>query len=600
MEQYKIIKVIGDGTYGTVSKAVTIKTNDIVAIKTMKKKFISWDECMQLREIKSLKKLTHPNIIRLKEVIRVGDILNMVFEFADINLFQMIKSRPNPFTEIEIQNIMHQTLLGVAFIHKNGFFHRDLKPENLMINKTSSGLVIKICDFGQAREIRSTPPYTEYIATRWYRAPECLLRSNVYSSPVDMFALGCIMAELYLNRPLFPGSSENDQLFKICSVLGTPTSSTWPEGLKLGIKIGYQFPSFVETPLASLIPNASNEAIDLMTAMLKFDPQKRITSAHALSHPYFASISSKDISGFDYNKPIKHSLGYDALIDQVDDLLKFDEPKSTNDYSAEKPVFEENFDFAPDNTKFHFDNDPANDLISKNRADSNPLVTPNKSGIDRKSDNSSNSKKADLDYIAEIINDRPIYSFETKKDSPECGTEESKSRRKNQKFLLRPGVKAEDDSNSWNKKLTEDKNPNLGINSVPLNPRRLTDKRSIIDRQEPINPLQESIGEYKPSAFSGESNYMFHKRMEVNASKGGSNLSPGMIGSGLRASYMNDGAYPETTKSIHDAQLKGPDNGALFSIYDQGPTETEGMINNSIGGQGPIQFSYGRYKHNNN
>jgi len=289
---------MGDGTFGVVSKAVNIHTGEIVAIKRMKKKFLSWEECMALREIKSLKKLTHHNIIKLKEVIRVNDILHMVFEFAESNLYQLMKSRSDPLPESEIQSLIYQTLLGVAFIHKNGFFHRDLKPENLLINSSPTGPVnhiIKICDFGQAREIRSTPPYTEYISTRWYRAPECLLRSTVYSSPMDIFGIGCIMAELYLGRPLFPGTSENDQLFKICSVLGTPTQQTWPDGLRLGLKIGYQFPSFVSTPLSSLIPSASKEAIDLMTKMLQFDPQKRITAAHALSHPYFASFPEKEL-----------------------------------------------------------------------------------------------------------------------------------------------------------------------------------------------------------------------------------------------------------------------------------------------------------------
>ncbi len=298
MEQYKTVKVIGDGTFGVVTKAVDLRTaGELVAIKQMKKKFLSWEECMQLREIKSLKKLAHPNIVKLKEVIRVKDLLHLVFEFVESNLYQLMKEA-GKLTERDIQSIVHQTLQGVAYIHRGGFFHRDLKPENLLINTVASpqgpAYNVKICDFGQAREIRSIPPYTEYIATRWYRAPECLLRSDVYNSPMDMFAVGCIMAELYLGRPLFPGSSENDQLFKICSVLGTPNQSSWPEGLRLGAKIGYQFPNFVPTSLSALIPTASKEAIELMSMMLRLDPQKRVTAAHALAHPYFASLSATE------------------------------------------------------------------------------------------------------------------------------------------------------------------------------------------------------------------------------------------------------------------------------------------------------------------
>lgn len=112
------------------------------------------------------------------------------------------------------------------------------QPENLLTN----GDIVKIADFGLAREIRSRPPYTEYVSTRWYRAPEVLLRAPNYNSPVDMWAVGTIMAELYMRRPLFPGTSEPDQMFKICSVLGTPTSDTWDEGVRLASHIGFRFP----------------------------------------------------------------------------------------------------------------------------------------------------------------------------------------------------------------------------------------------------------------------------------------------------------------------------------------------------------------------
>jgi serine/threonine protein kinase len=108
---------------------------------------------------------------------------------------------------------------------------------------------VKLADFGLAREIRSRPPYTDYVSTRWYRAPELLLRSTTYNSPVDIFALGCIMAELYLLRPLFPGNSEVDQMYKICAILGSPSQAEWPEGYKLAAKMNFQFPKFVSTSL---------------------------------------------------------------------------------------------------------------------------------------------------------------------------------------------------------------------------------------------------------------------------------------------------------------------------------------------------------------
>ena len=142
-------------------------------------------------------------------------------------------------------------------------------------------------DFGLAREIRSRPPYTDYVSTRWYRAPEVLLRSLNYNSPIDIWACGAIMAELYTFRPIFPGSSEPDEIYKICSVLGTPDPKSWPEGLKLASAMNYTFPRFVPTPLQQLIPNASGAAIELMQSMLLFDPKRRPTAAQALAMPYF-------------------------------------------------------------------------------------------------------------------------------------------------------------------------------------------------------------------------------------------------------------------------------------------------------------------------
>lgn len=290
MDRFKIHKTIGDGAYGVVYKATIIKTGEVVAIKKMKKKFYSWDECMALKELKSLKKLNHTNIIKLKEVVKVNDDLHFVFEFLDKNLLQLyteVREKGKNFAENEIRSIIYQTAAGLANMHKNGFFHRDMKPENLLFHND----VVKIADFGLAREVRSRPPYTEYISTRWYRAPELLLKSTNYNSPIDVFALGCIMAELYMLAPLFNGSSEMDQLYKICSVLGTPTQKTWPEGFQLAAKTGLSFPQCNPVPLSTLMPNASHDAINLMQEMLKFDGHKRITAAQILQHPYFAGFT---------------------------------------------------------------------------------------------------------------------------------------------------------------------------------------------------------------------------------------------------------------------------------------------------------------------
>uniref|UniRef100_K7FAV9 non-specific serine/threonine protein kinase n=1 Tax=Pelodiscus sinensis TaxID=13735 RepID=K7FAV9_PELSI len=284
MNRYTTMKQLGDGTYGSVLMGKSNESGELVAIKRMKRKFYSWDECMNLREVKSLKKLNHANVIKLKEVIRENDHLYFVFEYMKENLYQLMKDRNKLFPESVIRNIMYQILQGLAFIHKHGFFHRDMKPENLLCMGPE---LVKIADFGLARELRSQPPYTDYVSTRWYRAPEVLLRSSVYSSPIDIWAVGSIMAELYTLRPLFPGTSEVDEIFKICQVLGTPKKSDWPEGYQLASAMNFRFPQCIPIHLKTLIPNASNEAIQLMTDMLNWDPKKRPTASQALKHPYF-------------------------------------------------------------------------------------------------------------------------------------------------------------------------------------------------------------------------------------------------------------------------------------------------------------------------
>ncbi|XP_058103855.1 cyclin-dependent kinase F-4-like isoform X2 [Magnolia sinica] len=285
MDRYKVIKEVGDGTFGTVWRAVNKLTGEVVAIKKMKRKYYSWEECMNLREVKSLRKMAHPNIVKLKEVIRENDVLYFVFEYMEFNLYQLMKDRGKLFSEAEVRNWCFQVFQALAYMHRRGYFHRDLKPENLLVTKD----IIKVADFGLAREVCSRPPYTEYVSTRWYRAPEVLLQSPIYDSAVDMWAMGAIMAELFTLRPLFPGLSEADEIYKICSVIGSPNQDSWAEGLQLANAIKYQFPECASVQLSVLIPSAGKEAINLVSSLCSWDPSKRPTAAEALQHSFFQS-----------------------------------------------------------------------------------------------------------------------------------------------------------------------------------------------------------------------------------------------------------------------------------------------------------------------
>ena len=287
MEKYETIDFLGEGSFAKVSKAKDLKSGEIVAIKKLKKKYSTWQECVDLREVKSLNKLKqNENIIKLKEMIRTEDILYLVFEYMEKNLYElMIEKQSTKFSESQIKHLLWQTLQGVAYMHKYGFFHRDLKPENLLVH----GEKIKIADFGLAREIRSIPPYTDYVSTRYYRAPECILKSTNYNSPVDIWAVGCIMAELYNFKPLFYGGSEKEVLFRMSAIMGTPTNSNWSEGIQLAKKCDLKFPNSSGVPLNQIVPDASKDAIEILNEMLRWDPNKRGTASDLLQHSFFTS-----------------------------------------------------------------------------------------------------------------------------------------------------------------------------------------------------------------------------------------------------------------------------------------------------------------------
>ena len=298
MDDYEMITRLGGGTFADVYKAKEKSTGELVAIKVLKRKYKKWEDCLELRECSSLQKLHdsslankpgEENIIKLKQIIFIKktQTLNLVFEYMKTDLLELMKDQePNKLSEEQIRDIMYQTLLGLSFMHKYGFFHRDMKPENLLLN----GKKVKIADFGLAREIRSVPPYTEYVSTRYYRAPECILQFTNYNSPIDIWGLGCIMAEMYLHpQPLFCGSNEKEVLFKICSVLGTPTYDTWNDGIQQANIVGIRFPTNPGIDLEKIVTGASSEAIDLMKQMLKWDPNKRATAKALLKHPFFAN-----------------------------------------------------------------------------------------------------------------------------------------------------------------------------------------------------------------------------------------------------------------------------------------------------------------------
>jgi len=288
--RYRLIGKKGEGTFSEVLKAQGIKNGKYVAIKCMKNHFDSLDQVNNLREIQALRRLSpHPGVIKLCEVLydQPTRRLALVFELMDMNIYELIRGRRQYLKEPVIKNYMYQLLKSMDHMHRNGIFHRDIKPENILITDDE----LKLADFGSCRGIYSKQPYTEYISTRWYRAPECLLTDGFYNYKMDMWGVGCVFFEVLSLYPLFPGTNELDQVTKIHQILGTPPAETLAKLKKhSNSHIDFNFPHKEATPLAKLIPHCSPDCIDVIARLLAYDPDDRISARQAVKHAYFKDL----------------------------------------------------------------------------------------------------------------------------------------------------------------------------------------------------------------------------------------------------------------------------------------------------------------------
>ncbi|ALC48355.1 Cdk7 [Drosophila busckii] len=286
-DRYAKLSFLGEGQFAIVYKARDIVNGQIVAVKKIKKG--SREEARDginrtaLREIKILQELQHENIIGLVDVFGQLSNVSLVFDFMDTDLEVIIKDQKIILTQANIKSYAIMTLRGLEYLHANWILHRDLKPNNLLVN--SDGL-LKIGDFGLAKTFGSPNRiYTHHVVTRWYRSPELLFGARQYGTGVDMWAVGCIIAELMLRVPFLPGDSDLDQLTRIFSVLGTPTEADWPYISRLHDYL--QFRHFVGTPLQNIFTAAGNDMIHLMRTLFAMNPLRRCSCREALSMPYF-------------------------------------------------------------------------------------------------------------------------------------------------------------------------------------------------------------------------------------------------------------------------------------------------------------------------
>ncbi|KAJ1384032.1 Serine/threonine-protein kinase, active site [Sesbania bispinosa] len=287
------LQPVGRGAYGIVCCATNSETKEGVAIKKIGNAFDNRiDAKRTLREIKLLCHMDHDNIIKIKDIIRPPDRENfndvyIVYELMDTDLHQIIQSN-QALTDEHCQYFLYQLLRGLKYIHSANVLHRDLKPSNLLLNANCD---LKICDFGLARTTSETDFMTEYVVTRWYRAPELLLNCSEYTAAIDIWSVGCILMEIIRREPLFPGKDYVQQLALITELLGSPNDSDLgflrSDNAKKYVK---QLPHVEKQPFSQRFPDVSSLAIDLAEKMLVFDPSKRITVEEALNHPYMSSL----------------------------------------------------------------------------------------------------------------------------------------------------------------------------------------------------------------------------------------------------------------------------------------------------------------------
>ncbi|KAJ1452572.1 cyclin-dependent kinase 2-like protein [Pelagophyceae sp. CCMP2097] len=298
MEKYEKVEKVGEGTYGVVYKVRNLRTNAILALKKIR---LADEEegvpATAIREISLLKELSHPNIVALHDVIYANSKLFLAFEFLEQDLKQFMDSHsqhnPGGIGAATTKSFLLQILRGVGFCHERRVLHRDLKPQNLLLDACGT---LKLADFGLARAFSSpSRAYTHEVITLWYRAPEILLGAESYSTPVDLWSVGCIFAEMASLRPLFPGDSEIDELFRIFRVCGTPDDDSWPGVSSLPNHRG-EFPKWKPQLMQCAVPDLADDAsaISLLRTMLTYAPAQRVTCRQALEADYFASTRTDD------------------------------------------------------------------------------------------------------------------------------------------------------------------------------------------------------------------------------------------------------------------------------------------------------------------
>jgi glycogen synthase kinase 3 beta len=291
---YNAEKIVGNGSFGVVFQATIAETGEVVAIKK-----VFQDNRYKNRELQILKEIRHPNVTTMRHAFYTqGDnaeevFLNVVMDYMPETLYKICKyyrKLKQPTPNVLVKLYTYQMFRGLAYIHGMGICHRDIKPQNVLVDPANHSL--KICDFGSAKKLQAGEANVSYICSRYYRAPELIFSATDYDSSIDVWSAGCLMAELMLQEPLFPGESGIDQLVEIIKILGTPTIE---QVLEMNPTCqDFKFPQIKACPWSKVFKNKPDPiAIDLITKLLVYEPKKRPTAIQVLEHKYFDDLRNQ-------------------------------------------------------------------------------------------------------------------------------------------------------------------------------------------------------------------------------------------------------------------------------------------------------------------
>lgn len=289
---YTATQIIGSGSFGVVYQATIAETGEIVAIKK-----VFQDRRYKNRELEIIRELDHPNVVKLKNYFfTAGEkqeevYLNCVMEYVPDTLSRVIRAYAKSKTQMPmvlVKLYSYQMLRSLAYIHAVGVCHRDIKPHNILVDPSTH--VLKLCDFGSAKKLVKGEPNIAYICSRYYRAPELIFGATEYTNQIDMWSIGCVIVELVLGQPLFPGESAVDQLVEIIKVLGTPSKQQVllmnPESKEI------KLPQLKPYSWTRLFKNktVTEDFIDFVSKVLVYDPKTRLSPLKGLLHPFFDEL----------------------------------------------------------------------------------------------------------------------------------------------------------------------------------------------------------------------------------------------------------------------------------------------------------------------